>query len=243
MVRHEHLFRFVRVESAVCEPCDRPRPRPSCPTLALAVELSVRPVSARAALYARPWSEMAREARPLCQVVTAAHASRSRVDQPEDTPCSHQKRSRGLSADYFGPMATTSPICRFRSQIARSRSCCGIPACSNTRAQKPGVSRFILKRPPTPFRRPYDAPLCRVDGNLAGCLRSVLVDRSRFISCKRAKHERWQRRRSVEEMPSDPARSMTEIALALGFSETSSFSAAFRQATGSAPTKYRRALA
>jgi AraC family transcriptional regulator len=40
----------------------------------------------------------------------------------------------------------------------------------------------------------------------------------------------------------DPAQSVTEIALAVGFSETSSFSAAFRQATGTAPTEYRRAL-
>jgi hypothetical protein len=38
---------------------------------------------------------------------------------------------------------------------------------------------LYLKRPPTPFQRPYDAPLCRVDGNLAGCVRSVPVDRSR----------------------------------------------------------------
>jgi AraC family transcriptional regulator len=42
---------------------------------------------------------------------------------------------------------------------------------------------------------------------------------------------------------SDTARSVTEIALALGFSETSSFTAAFRQATGIAPTEYRRSLA
>jgi AraC family transcriptional regulator len=41
----------------------------------------------------------------------------------------------------------------------------------------------------------------------------------------------------------DPARSVTEIALTLGFSETSSFSVAFRQTTGNAPTEYRRALA
>src|SRR5262249_24346208 len=156
-----------------------------------------------------------REVRALCQVVTVAHASRSRVDQPEDTPCSRQKRRRGLSADSFGPTAT-STICRFRSQIARSRSCCGIPACSNTRAQKPGVSRFILKRPPTPFRRPYDAPLCRVDGNLAGCVRSVPVDRSRFISCKRAEHERWQRRRSVENRKRASIMAIQEKSLIVG---------------------------
>jgi AraC family transcriptional regulator len=36
--------------------------------------------------------------------------------------------------------------------------------------------------------------------------------------------------------------SITEMAIALGFSETSSFSTAFREATGAAPTEYRRAL-
>lgn len=37
------------------------------------------------------------------------------------------------------------------------------------------------------------------------------------------------------------AMSITEMAVALGFGETSSFSTAFRQATGAAPTEYRRA--
>jgi AraC family transcriptional regulator len=40
----------------------------------------------------------------------------------------------------------------------------------------------------------------------------------------------------------NPAGSVTEIALALGFSETSSFSAAFRHTTGTTPTEYRRSL-
>jgi AraC family transcriptional regulator len=39
-----------------------------------------------------------------------------------------------------------------------------------------------------------------------------------------------------------PSRSVTEIASAVGFSETSSFSAAFRHATGTTPTEYRRTL-
>jgi AraC family transcriptional regulator len=38
------------------------------------------------------------------------------------------------------------------------------------------------------------------------------------------------------------AKSVTEIALALGYSETSSFSTAFRHTTGTAPTEYRRTL-
>jgi len=40
----------------------------------------------------------------------------------------------------------------------------------------------------------------------------------------------------------EPACSVTEIALELGFSETSSFSAAFRHMTGVTPTEYRRTL-
>jgi AraC family transcriptional regulator len=40
----------------------------------------------------------------------------------------------------------------------------------------------------------------------------------------------------------EPTHSVTEIALELGFSETSSFSAAFRHVTGITPTDYRRTL-
>lgn len=40
----------------------------------------------------------------------------------------------------------------------------------------------------------------------------------------------------------DPEQSVTDIGLALGFSETSSFSSAFRQTTGITPTQYRRSL-
>jgi AraC family transcriptional regulator len=39
-----------------------------------------------------------------------------------------------------------------------------------------------------------------------------------------------------------PTRSVTEIGMALGFSTTSSFTAAFRKATGQTPTAYRRSL-
>ena len=42
-------------------------------------------------------------------------------------------------------------------------------------------------------------------------------------------------------MLANPDRSDTETALSLGFSETSSFSAAFRHTTGTTPTAYRRA--
>jgi AraC family transcriptional regulator len=56
---------------------------------------------------------------------------------------------------------------------------------------------------------------------------------------------RYQSNRRVERaktLLADPKRSVTEIALALGFRETSSFSTAFRHTTGTAPTAYRRAL-
>jgi AraC family transcriptional regulator len=40
----------------------------------------------------------------------------------------------------------------------------------------------------------------------------------------------------------DPTRSVTQVALAVGYKETSSFSVAFRKVTGTTPTKYRRAF-
>ena len=42
---------------------------------------------------------------------------------------------------------------------------------------------------------------------------------------------------------SKPVFSVTDIGLTLGFSETSSFTAAFRKATGLTPTAYHRSLA
>jgi hypothetical protein len=50
-----------------------PQPPRGCPTVALAQDLSVRLVPARAALHARPWPEMAREARARCQVLKVAN--------------------------------------------------------------------------------------------------------------------------------------------------------------------------
>jgi AraC family transcriptional regulator len=41
----------------------------------------------------------------------------------------------------------------------------------------------------------------------------------------------------------ESASSVTEIGLAVGFGETSSFTAAFRKATGQTPTAYRRSRA
>jgi transcriptional regulator GlxA family with amidase domain len=40
----------------------------------------------------------------------------------------------------------------------------------------------------------------------------------------------------------NPSQSVAEVAVVLGFSETSWFSTAFRQATGTTPTVYRRTL-
>jgi hypothetical protein len=66
-------FRFVRVESVVRDPRAGPLPRRGCPTVALAQDLSVRLVPARAALHARPWPEMAREAQARRQVLKVAN--------------------------------------------------------------------------------------------------------------------------------------------------------------------------
>ncbi|MFY9687914.1 MAG: helix-turn-helix domain-containing protein, partial [Pseudolabrys sp.] len=38
-------------------------------------------------------------------------------------------------------------------------------------------------------------------------------------------------------------RSVTEVALAVGYAQTSSFSSSFRRATGMSPSKFRRAAA
>ncbi len=57
---------------------------------------------------------------------------------------------------------------------------------------------------------------------------------------------RYHNTRRIEHakmLLAQPACSVTEIALKVGFSETSSFTAAFRKTTGSTPTAYRRSLA
>jgi AraC-like DNA-binding protein len=46
----------------------------------------------------------------------------------------------------------------------------------------------------------------------------------------------------AKRLLADPAPSVTEVGEVLGFSETSAFTAAFRRATGSTPTSYRRSL-
>jgi AraC family transcriptional regulator len=46
----------------------------------------------------------------------------------------------------------------------------------------------------------------------------------------------------AKAMLTDAAQSVTEIGFALGFSETSSFTTAFRKTTGTTPTAYRRSL-
>jgi AraC family transcriptional regulator len=56
---------------------------------------------------------------------------------------------------------------------------------------------------------------------------------------------RYQINRRIERakaLLANPGQSVTDVALALGFSKTSSFSTAFRQATGTTPTVYRRTL-
>jgi AraC family transcriptional regulator len=46
----------------------------------------------------------------------------------------------------------------------------------------------------------------------------------------------------AKELLATPSSSVTDVALAVGFAETSSFSAAFRKTTGYAPSEYRRGL-
>src|SRR5499427_1151065 len=65
--------------------------------------------------------------------------------------------------------------------------------------------------------------------------RSFGVPPHRYHNARRIEH--------AKTLLAQPARSVTEIALKVGFSETSSFTATFRKATGTTPTAYRRSLA
>jgi AraC family transcriptional regulator len=78
-----------------------------------------------------------------------------------------------------------------------------------------------------------------------------LVRLSSYYFCRAFKQSfgipphRYHINRRIERakaLLANPAQSVTEIGLALGFSETSSFSAAFRHTTGITPTEYRRSL-
>jgi AraC family transcriptional regulator len=78
-----------------------------------------------------------------------------------------------------------------------------------------------------------------------------LVDLSSHYFCRAFKQSfgvpphRYHINRRIERaktLLADRAMSVTDIGLALGFSETSSFSATFRCTTGTSPTEYRRAL-
>jgi AraC family transcriptional regulator len=64
--------------------------------------------------------------------------------------------------------------------------------------------------------------------------RSFGVPPHRYHNARRIEHAKM--------LLAQPARSVTEIALKVGFSETSSFTAAFRKTTGTTPTAYRRSL-
>ena len=52
-----------------------------------------------------------------------------------------------------------------------------------------------------------------------------------------------QRMERARTLLRDPTRTVTEVGLMLGFSDTSSFTAAFRRAIGTAPSAYRRKIA
>jgi AraC family transcriptional regulator len=65
--------------------------------------------------------------------------------------------------------------------------------------------------------------------------RSFGVPPHRYHNARRIEH--------AKTLLAEPTCSVTGIALKVGFSETSSFTAAFRKATGTTPTAYRRSLA
>jgi AraC family transcriptional regulator len=79
-----------------------------------------------------------------------------------------------------------------------------------------------------------------------------LVDLSPYYFCRAFKQSfgipphRYHVNRRIERAKAllgERESSVTDVALEVGFSETSSFSAAFRHATGTTPTEYRRTLA
>jgi AraC family transcriptional regulator len=79
-----------------------------------------------------------------------------------------------------------------------------------------------------------------------------LVNLSSYHFCRVFKESfgvpprRYHSNRRIERartLLADPAKSVTETALALGFGQTSSFTAAFRRTTGISPTEWRRGLA
>jgi AraC family transcriptional regulator len=57
------------------------------------------------------------------------------------------------------------------------------------------------------------------------------------------RHHTGRRIERAKTLLAESASSVTEIGLAVGFRETSSFTTAFRKATGQTPTAYRRSLA
>ena len=79
-----------------------------------------------------------------------------------------------------------------------------------------------------------------------------LADLSPYYFCRAFKQSfgipphRYHVNRRIERakaLLAERESSVTDVALEIGFSETSSFSAAFRHATGTTPTEYRRTLA
>jgi hypothetical protein len=70
-VRNERIVGLICLKSTVCDPQFGARRQYDCATLAPACAFSVRTVPARAALYARPGPEMAREARARRRAATA----------------------------------------------------------------------------------------------------------------------------------------------------------------------------
>jgi hypothetical protein len=75
---------FVCLASAICDPQVDARPRGGRSAVALAEDVSARPVSARAALYARPRTEMAREAHTALSANPGRPPAASRGDRQHD---------------------------------------------------------------------------------------------------------------------------------------------------------------
>jgi AraC family transcriptional regulator len=80
---------------------------------------------------------------------------------------------------------------------------------------------------------------------------AALVNLSRFHFCTAFRRatghspHRWltqQRMTRAHELLADPALSVTEIALAIGYETPSAFTASFRKATGATPSAFRRGL-
>jgi AraC family transcriptional regulator len=101
------------------------------------------------------------------------------------------------------------------------------------------------------LRRAEDLLTARLDGAVGLAEIAAELGLSPWHFCRAFREStgdpphRWLARRRIaaaQAMLRDPGRSVTDIALAVGFGGTTQFARAFRRATGLAPTEYRRRL-